>query len=82
MPIFVMFLQCFKNGHLCVERLRVSDYFLFLPFLTVFDLAFEARPFAFALLFAPLVFVCGRCLNAECAAARRAIGTRNGEQET
>jgi len=29
-----------------------------------------------------VVFLTGRYFNAECAAARRAIGTRNGEQDT
>src|ERR1041385_4783328 len=50
--------------------------------LRAFALAFGARPFALALLFVAVAAFCGRCFKAACAAARRAIGTRNGEQET
>ena len=61
-------------------QVGLVDYFVLILFLAVFETIFAARPFT--LLFAILAFFCGRCFKAACAAARRAIGTRNGEQET
>ena len=58
-------------------------YFFVLPlFFTVFDFAFNVLPFAEDFFFTVTVFFCGRYFKAEWAAARRAMGTRNGEQET
>ncbi len=71
-------LTCPKE--ISLGQVGLVDYFLFTLFLAVFAVAFEAWPFT--LLFAILAFFCGRCFKAACAAARRAIGTRNGEQET
>ena len=62
----------------------MKNYFLLaalafvLFFAGVLAAAFFLTTTAFVLPFLPF----GRCRRAECAAARRAIGTRNGEQET
>gem|GEM_PF-6822407 len=57
---------------------RLSS-FNFLPY---FFRAFLAAGFFLAAFFTATTFFCGRYFNAACAAARRAIGTRNGEHET
>lgn len=58
----------------------VYFFFVFGLFLAIFDFVFKA--FAVDFFLAVTDFFCGRNFKAECAAARRAIGTRKGEHET
>ena len=69
-----------KPAPISLGQAGYVSYFLLMLFLAVFEFALEAWPLA--LLFAAVAFFCGRCFKAACAAARRAIGTRNGEQDT
>ena len=70
-----------KNG--APERCAIFDsIFYFFLAVFAFTAVFACFDFNTTFFLSVVVFFAGRCFNAACAAARRAIGTRNGEQET